>query len=244
MSSGKGGVGKTNCVAYLAVYFASIYQKVLILDADLGLCNIDVLLGIRHKYNIKHVLSGMKSLKDVILDGPMGIQIIPAGSGIKELTNVNSDERHKLISTIEQYDVPVDVVLIDTGAGVADNVIFFCDCAQETIVVTTPEPTSVADAYALIKLLSMSKAERHISIIVNMARSEQESRDTFRQIAHTVDLFLPVSVNYLEYLPIDPNVRVAIRAQKIFTSMFPNSSFSRRIARIGDKILEQPLYVY
>ena len=243
VSSGKGGVGKTNCVANLAMYFAGINKKVLILDADLGLCNIDVLFGIRHKYNIKHVLNGMKSLKDIILEGPRGIQIIPAGSGIQELTNINNEQRHKLISTLEQYDMPVDVVLIDTGAGIADNVLFFCDCAHEIVVVTTPEPTSITDAYALIKLLSRNKVERNISVLINMARSEQEAMEAFRQIAYTVDLFLPISVNYLDYLPSDPNFRVAIRAQRAFISMFPNSSFARRLARIGEKLMERPLYV-
>ncbi len=238
VSSGKGGVGKTNCVANLALYFAGINKKVLILDADLGLCNIDVLFGIRHKYNIKHVLTGEKSLKDIILEGPMGIKIIPAGSGIKELTNINNEQRQKLLSTLEQYDIPVDIVLIDTGAGVADNVLFFCDCAHQTIVMTTPEPTSITDAYALIKLLSRNKLERHLSLLVNMAKSEQEALEAFRQIAYTAEMFLSLSLDYLDYLPDDPNLRVASRAQRVFISMFPNSSFARRLARIGDKVIE------
>ncbi len=244
VSSGKGGVGKTNCVANLALYFAGMNNKVLILDADLGLCNIDVLFGIRHKYNIKHVLNGAKNLKEIILDGPLGIQIIPAGSGIKELTSINCDQRQKLLSALEQYDAPVDIVLIDTGAGVSDNVIFFCDYAQETIIVTTPEPTSITDAYALIKLLSRNSGQRQFRILVNMARSEQEALDAFRQIAHTAEMFLSLSVHYLDYLPYDQNFRIAMRAQRGFVSMFPNSSFARRLGRIGEKLMEQPLHVH
>ena len=120
----------------------------------------------------------------------------------------------------------------------ADNVLYFCDCANETIVVTTPEPTSITDAYALIKLLSRIRAERKLSILVNMAQSEDESLEAFRQIARTVDLFLPVSLDYLGYLPSVPNFRVALRAQKGYISVFPNSSLAKRLARIGDKLME------
>ena len=123
----------------------------------------------------------------------------------------------------------------------ADNVLFFCDCAHETVVVTTPEPTSITDAYALIKLLSRNKVEKQLSILVNMARSEQEALEAFRQIAYTAEMFLSLSLDYLDYLPNDPNLRVAIRAQKVFISMFPNSSFARRLARIADKLVERQL---
>jgi len=237
VSSGKGGVGKTNFVANLALYYAGMNKKVLIMDADLGLSNIDVILGITPRYNLKHVLNGSKTLKEIVAEGPMGIQIIPASSGVRELTRLTDTQRLKLLSEIEHFDVPADVILIDTGAGISDNVLFFCSSAQETIVVVTPEPTSIADAYALIKVLSRDFGEKQFSILINMAFSEKESYDTFSKINHVAEKFLETSLGYLGWLPFDLNFRSAIKAQTGFISLYPNSNFTRQLAWVGDKIL-------
>lgn len=241
VSSGKGGVGKTNFVANLALFYASLNKKVLVLDADLGLSNIDVLFGIAPRYNLKHVLLGEKRMKDIIATGPLGIMIFPASSGVRELTGLTDTQRLKLLTELDNFDVPFDVFLIDTGAGISDNVLFFCSAAQETVVVVTPEPTSIADAYALIKVLSRDFGEKHFRILVNTARSEREAFDTFRKLAIVADKFLKLSVDYLGYLPMDQHVKDAIIAQKGFIALYPNSAFAKRLAGIGKKLIESPL---
>lgn len=241
ISSGKGGVGKTNCVANLALFYASLNKKVLVLDADLGLSNIDVLFGIAPKYNLKHVLLGEKRIKDIIATGPLGIMIFPASSGVRELTGLSEKQKLKLISELDSFDLPFDIFLIDTGAGISDNVLFFCSAAQETVVVVTPEPTSIADAYALVKVLSRDFDEKHFRILVNTARTEKEAFDTFRKLAIVADKFLNLSIDYLGYLPFDQHVKDAIIAQKGFIAMYPNSSFSKRLASIGTKLLDNPI---
>jgi flagellar biosynthesis protein FlhG len=241
VSSGKGGVGKTNFVANLALFYASLNKKVLILDADLGLSNIDVLFGIAPKYNLKHVLMGEKKLKDIVVNGPLGIMILPASSSIRALTNLTDKQKLKLLSELEDFDIRHDVFLIDTGAGISDNVMFFCSAAQETIVVVTPEPTSIADAYALIKVLSRDFGESHIRVLVNTARSEKEAFDTFRKLAIVADKFLNLSIDYLGFLPYEQHVKDAIIAQKGFIAMYPNSSFTKKLANIAQKVLDSPL---
>ncbi|MBN2654455.1 MAG: MinD/ParA family protein [Nitrospirae bacterium] len=240
VSSGKGGVGKTNFVANLALFYASLNKRVLILDADLGLSNIDVLFGLAPKYNLKHVLLGEKKLKETIVTGPQGVMILPASSGIRELTKLNDKHRLKLVSELDTFDMPFDIFLIDTGAGISDNVLFFCSAAQETIVVVTPEPTSIADAYALIKVLSRDFGEKQFRILVNTARSEKEAFDTFRKLAIVADKFLNISIDYLGYLPFDQNVKDAIIAQKGYIALYPNSSFSKHLGQVGRKLLELP----
>jgi len=241
VSSGKGGVGKTNFVANMALYFAGINKKVLIMDADLGLSNIDVLLGISPKYNLKHVLNGTKTLNEVVAEGPMGIQVIPASSGVRELTRLSDMQRLKLLSELEHFDLPVDIMLIDTGAGISDNVLFFCSAAQETVVVVTPEPTSIADAYALIKVLSRDFGEKSFRVLVNTARSEKEASETFRKLALVADRFLSLSIDYLGYLPLEPGVKDAIIAQRGYISLFPNSSFTKRLSAVANRIIDDPV---
>ncbi|HWR89890.1 MAG TPA: MinD/ParA family protein [Dissulfurispiraceae bacterium] len=241
VSSGKGGVGKTNFVANLALLYAGMGKRVLILDADLGLSNIDVLFGIAPRLTLKDVLMGEKSITDVLCTGPGGIMILPAGSGVRELTRLSEEQRLKLVSALDDFDAPFDVFLIDTGAGISDNVLFFCSSAFETVVLVTPEPTSIADAYALIKVLSRDFGEEHFRVLVNTARSEKEAFDTFRRLAIVTDRFLHLSVDYLGYLPHDEHVKDAIMAQKGFIALYPNSAFAKKLGRIGAKLLDTPL---
>ncbi len=174
VTSGKGGVGKTCCVVNLAISLAREGKRVLVFDADLGLCNLDVMLGLSPKYNINHVLRGEKQIEDVIVKGPEGIMVIPAASGISELTNLNAEQRLALTSSMEMLDKDVDIMIIDTGAGISNNVMFFNTAAQEIIVVVTPEPTSLTDAYALMKVLMKKHGEKSFKLLVNTARGEKE----------------------------------------------------------------------
>jgi flagellar biosynthesis protein FlhG len=167
--------------------------------------------------------------------------ILPASSGIRELTGLSEEKRLKLVSELDNFDIPFDVFLIDTGAGISDNVLFFCSAAQETVVIVTPEPTSIADAYALIKVLSRDFGEKHFRVLVNTARTEKEAFDTFRKLAIVADKFLNLSIDYLGYLPFDQHVKDAIIAQKGYIAMYPNSTFTKKLAAIGKKVLESPL---
>ncbi len=164
VTSGKGGVGKTNIVANLAISLQRQGKKVLIFDADLGLSNIDILFGMAPRYNIHHLLKGERSLEEVIVKGPEGVMVLPASSGIEELTRINEFERLRLLDEFDSFDEDVDVLLIDTSGGISSNVTFFCMAAQDIVVVITPEPTSLTDAYALIKLLYTRYQEREFKI--------------------------------------------------------------------------------
>jgi len=241
ISSGKGGVGKTNFAANLALFYASLNKRVLILDADLGLSNIDVIFGVAPRFNLKHVFLGEKSLKEIIVKGPSGVMIIPASSGIRALTNLKAEQKLRLITDLEDFDDFYDIMLIDTGAGISDNVLFFCSAAQETVVIVTPEPTSIADAYALIKVLLRDFGERHFRILVNTARNEREAFDTFRKLYIVADKFLNLSLDYLGFLPFDQHVKDCIIAQKGYISMYPNSSFTKKLGEVGKKLLDHSI---
>jgi flagellar biosynthesis protein FlhG len=238
VSSGKGGVGKTNFVVNLATYISSLKKKVLIIDADLGLANIDVLFGITPKFNLKHVLLGDKRLSEIIVNGPNGIMILPASSGVKELTNLNNFQKIQMLSEIEGLDLPVDLILIDTGAGISDNVLFFCGSAQETIVIVTSEPTSLADAYALIKILSRDFGKDRFKVLVNMTRSEKEALSTFRKLAIVADKFLNLNIEYLGHLPYEQHVKDAIIAQKSFITLYPNSPFAKKLSILAERVMD------
>lgn len=240
VSSGKGGVGKTNVVANLALYFSSLGKKVLVLDADLGLSNIDVLLGIAPKYNIRHVIKGEKSMEEIIVEGPGGISIIPASSGIKELTSLSDTEKLKLISELDNIKTPFDLFLIDTGAGINMNVLFFCVASQELVVLVTPEPTSIADGYALIKVLLRDFGEKNFKILVNNAKNEREAVETFNKLSIVAERFLNLSLDYLGFLPFEKRIKDAIVAQKGFINLYPNSNFSRILGEVGARLLGSP----
>ncbi len=238
VASGKGGVGKTNVVANLAIAFKRLGRKPLVFDADLGLSNIDVLLQLAPRYNIQHLLKGEKSLKDIIVQGPEGILILPASSGVQELTALNEFQRLKLLEEFDAFDHDIDTLLIDTSAGISENVAFFCIAAQEIIVVTSPEPTAITDAYALIKVLSTRYQERDFNILVNSVRSEVEAINVFKSLSTATGRFLNISINYLGFIPLDYAVQKAVRAQKAFISAFPDCLASKQITEIASILVE------
>lgn len=238
VASGKGGVGKTNVTASLAIALKKLGKEVLIFDADLGLSNIDVLLHLAPRYNIQNILRGEMSLEDVIIEGPHGIKVLPASSGVQELTALDEFQRLRTIEAFEAYNSDIDILLIDTAAGISDNVAFFCVAAQETIVVTSPEPTSLTDAYALIKVLFTRYQEKEFSVLVNSVRNQDEALGVFKNLSSATEKFLNISLDYLGYIPYDDSVRKAVRAQKAFIDIFPESSASRQIEVIAGKIME------
>lgn len=238
VASGKGGVGKTNVVANFAIALKRLGKKVLVFDADLGLSNIDVLLQLAPRYNIQHVLNGSKKLRDVVIDGPEGIKILPAGSGVQELTALEEFQRLRILEEFDAYGDDPDVLLIDTAAGISENVAFFCIAAQEIIIVTSPEPTAITDAYALIKVLFTRYQEKEFSVLVNSVRNPEEGREVFRRLSFAAEKFLNISLDYIGHIPFDNYVQKAVRSQRAFVDAYPNSEASKQVMEIVSRLLD------
>ncbi|MHB1547042.1 MAG: MinD/ParA family protein [bacterium] len=246
VTSGKGGVGKTNIVCNLAYCFASMGKRVIIMDADLSLGNVSVLMGMIPRYNISQVIYGDKQLRDIIMTDPNGIMILPASSGISELSNLSEPQKITLMSRFDEFagdlDVsgrPIDVLLIDTGAGISSNVLYFNLAASEIYVVVTPEPTSITDAYALIKVLSTKYSEKYFSIIVNNVRSEREAKEVYKHLSLVSDKFLKVNLNYLGHILNDDNVSRSVIMQRPASGLFPDSKASLCFKKLAYNILSQ-----
>ncbi len=239
ITSGKGGVGKTNLTANLAFAFARAGKKVLVLDGDLGLANIDVLLGLTPRYTIDHLFKREKNFSDLLIEGPGGMLILPAASGILDLVDMNEGQKIFLLGELDRMAEMTDLLLIDTGAGIASNVLYFNMAAQETIVVVTPEPTSITDAYALIKVLSNKFQKRRFMLLVNLASDDAEAREVYRKITTVADRFLEsLSIDYLGFIPLDPKLPQAIRRQRPVLELYPEAPSSGRIAAVAERLSE------
>lgn len=241
VSSGKGGVGKTNVVANWAVALGRSGKRVLVLDADLGLGNLDVLLGLVPRHTIEHALSGVCTLKEICLEGPAGIQVLPASSGVPHLTSLTESQQLVIQEQLEELAAGMDVLLIDTGAGISPNVTFFASSAHEIVIVITPEPTSLTDAYALIKVLTRRYRERRFKVLVNQARGPREAAEVFRRLDTAVDRFLQVAVEPIGYVPHDDYVTLAVMRQKAVADLFPDSPAAQAFARLAEQVMQWPL---
>jgi flagellar biosynthesis protein FlhG len=240
ITSGKGGVGKTNIVANLGYSLARFGKKVLIFDADLGLGNLDVLLGLAPQYNLSHVIRGEKDLVDIVVSGPGKLKILPAASGIQEMTDLNHEERFRIFSQLEAYILDFDIMLIDTAAGISSNVLYFNINADEIMVVANPEPTSITDAYALMKVLSVKYGTDHFKLVVNSVVNEQEAEDVYRQLSLVANRFLDISIEYYGSIMLDENIKKGVRQQKIVSDMAPLAKSSRGFAILARKIASSP----
>lgn len=241
VSSGKGGVGKTNIVANLGFAFTQLQKKVLVLDADLGLANMDVLLGLAPQYTIEHLLRGQKSISDILIKGPGGMSIMPASSGIQELADLKEDEKIFLLNELDNLAEAIDIFLIDTSAGISSNVLYFNMAAEESIVIATPEPTSIADAYALIKVLSIKCQKKHFTILVNSARNGREAKEVFKKISKVANRFLgSLSIDYLGFIPFDEKLPSAVIHQQPVLEIYPQALSSRSFMEVAKALLEKP----
>ena len=238
VTSGKGGVGKSNVVSNLAIALAMQGKKVLIIDADLGLGNLDVLLGLSPVYNLNHVLNGEKGLIDILIEGPAGIKIIPAGSGIQELTSLGQHEKLKLLDELDMLEEQFDFMIVDTEAGISENVTYFTVAAQEIIVVVTPEPTSITDVYALIKLLATRYSEHHFKVLVNMAKDSEDALEVFRKLANVAGRFLDISLDYLGCVVKDEKVIEAVKRQRAVSDLFPDSEAAGCFTTLAKRVIE------
>lgn len=238
VTSGKGGVGKTSVVVNLAVALSRLDKKVMIFDADLGLGNLDIMLGLTPQYNLAHVISGQKTLEEVMVAGPRGVRIIPAASGIQEMTRLTRRQIVQVLSALDLMMDPVDILLIDTAAGISTNVMYFNSIAQEVIVVVTPEPTSITDAYALMKILSLKYAIFDFRLLINLAASPQEADEVFRQLKLVTDRFLNISISYLGHVLRDMSISKSVRQQKVAYELFPQAPASICFKKLAGQLAD------
>ncbi|HPW68049.1 MAG TPA: MinD/ParA family protein [Deltaproteobacteria bacterium] len=237
VTSGKGGVGKTSLVVNMSIILASRGKKVLVLDADLGLANIDVMLGLVPKFTIQHVLQGQCSLEEIVLDGPEGIKIIPASSGIQELADLTREQQLCLMNSMDYFEQDIDYMIIDTGAGISRNVMYFNAASQRVIVVATSEPTSITDAYALIKVLRKQYGVKRFDLIVNNVSTKVEGDQVARQLSLVCERFLgDVVLETLGSVPADKSIPECIKGQKAFVGVYPAGEASRRLERIVSRM--------
>ena len=240
ITSGKGGVGKTAVCANLAYNLGTMGKRVLILDADLGLANIDVVFGLSPAYNLNHFFSGEYELQDIMVDGPMGIKILPAGSGIQNFTRLNSEQKMRLLDGLDSMHNHFDYVLIDTEAGISENVTYFNTAAQEILVVTTPEPTAITDAYALMKLLSTQYHEKKFNLVVNQIRTENDALDVYRKLTMVANRYLDISIDYLGSIPEDRQMIDSIRKQKVISELNPGSKVTAAFRQLAGRLCSEP----
>lgn len=242
VTSGKGGVGKTNITANLAIALARLGRQVLIWDADLGLANIDILLGLNSRYNINHLLNGDKTLEEIIIEGPEGVKIMPASSGIQEMAALSEGQKVRLLNEFDHYNLDLDFLLIDTGAGVSSNVMYFNMAAQECIIVVTPEPTSITDAYALIKIMTTKYNEKSFKILMNLVSSAEEAKAIFILLASVADKHLDsISLDYLGYIPRDEYIPESIKKQRALLDLYPSSESSKFFKDLAKRVINSPI---
>jgi len=239
VTSGKGGVGKTSLVVNLAHQFAREGSRVLILDGDLGMANVDIMFNVRPKKTIHDVVSGGADINDVLIDVAPDITLIPGGSGIFELQNLSPFDKQRLLDQVSALGTCYDVMLIDTAPGIDDNVLYLNSAAQDICVVVTPEPASVADSYALIKVLHQRCRENRFSIICNQVKDEAEGRKLFERIASVAQSFLYVSLDYAGSIPNDPALRQSTRAQQLVSRVLPNAPSSLAISKLARGFIGQ-----
>lgn len=238
VTSGKGGVGKTNVTINLAVMLSDMGYRVVILDADFGLANIDILFGIVPKYTLYDVISGNKNILEVLCEGPKEIKFVSGGSGMEELVKLNKNQLEQFVNNISLLDKICDIILIDTGAGLSDKVISFVMASDEVILVTTPEPTSITDAYALTKMISNRDKSKIIKVIVNRAENAKEANDILNKLSIVTSKFLSYKLYPLGYILQDDAVIRSVKTQQPFTLSFPKSNAARLIKDIAKKLVD------
>lgn len=238
VTSGKGGVGKSNFALNIAILCAALKKNTLLIDADTNLANIDILLGISPKFNLSHVLAGQKECREIIVQGPGGISILPASSGSIEQALDDGIASDSIIYDLNSLENDYDLVIFDTGAGVSKAVLDFILIADTMVLVTTPEPTAVTDAYAMVKLITVDRPEIDIQIMVNMASDKQEAVEVFDKLSSVIMHFLNTEVRFLGYLPKDSSVERAVHLQSPLVNSFPKSPSATQLKFIARKLIQ------
>ena len=240
-TSGKGGVGKSNLILNTGLVLARRGKRVTILDGDLGLASLNVLLGLSPRFDLRHVIAGEKRLDQILLSGPHGIKIIPAGSGVAELANLTEDERETFLGQLQELAPTVDFLLIDTGAGLSDTVLNLVVASDEAVVVTRPEPTALADAYALMKVVIQHQAAYPFHLLINMVRDGDQAKQVFDSLAQILLKFLGYQPGYAGYVVMDPSVPRGVVRQVPFTVLAPGCEAARGLEALADRLLGSPV---
>jgi len=236
VTSGKGGVGKSNVAVNLAIQLAAAGKQVVLLDADLGLANADLLCGVDLPSNLAHVIANKKELREVMVDVPGGFKLIGGASGLARMADLTDFDRQRLVTAMGELEQQVDVILIDTGAGISPNVLSFTRAADHVLIVTTPEPTAITDAYAVVKVLSKDGSERRVSLLVNQVRSANEAKVVYGRIAQVAKQFLSVSVLEAGYVMSDEAVPQAVRRRTPFVIGSPKCPASQCVAQLAMRL--------
>lgn len=236
VTSGKGGVGKSNVVVNLAITLQKLGKKVLIFDADIGMGNDDVLMGFLPKYNVFDIIFNNKNVEDVVINGPYGVKLLPGGSGINRIDELTDAQRDRFLKKLSSL-VDLDYIIMDTGAGISRSVLGFIACCEELIILTTPEPTSLTDAYSLLKAVNHFKIKESAKVIINRAMDKKEAEITFGKFNNAVVNFLKMNLEYLGYVSEDRKLVQAVRMQQPFVIAFPNSEASKDIEILANNII-------
>lgn len=239
VSSGKGGVGKTSLSVNLAIALAAQGRRVVVLDADLGLANVEVLLGLNSMYNLQQVVQGEKRLEEVVVQGPGGIHIIPGCSGIARVADLGPEARDRILRGIDALQQRMDIIIIDTMAGIGQNAMTFAAAADEVLVVTTPEPSAIVDAYAAFKTVYQMREDAVVRLVVNQALNEPQAKAVGQKLHHVAQQYLGRRLEYLGFLPRDPHVSQAVMQSVPFTVRYPAAQASRGVEALASRLLNQ-----
>ena len=235
VTGGKGGVGKTTCSVNLAVAMALAGRKVMLLDGDLGLANVDVMLGLQPTYNLAHVIEGRCTLEETLLTGPAGVLVVPAASGKRQMAELTKVQHAGLVHAFSEMQRPLDTLIVDTAAGIADSVITFTQAAQEVIAVICNDPSSMTDAYALIKVLSREHGIERVHVVSNMVHNATEAREMFDSLRRVAEKFLDVTLDYMGSVPQDEWLKRAVRKQRAVVDAYPNSPSAAAYTALAKK---------
>ncbi|WP_444994683.1 MinD/ParA family protein [Aliikangiella sp. IMCC44359] len=241
ITGGKGGVGKTNVSVNLSVALSQQGFRVMLLDADLGLANVDIMLGLSTKKNLSHVLNGECELRDIVIQGPHGLQIVPASSGTQNMAELSVVEHAGIIQAFSEIGKNLDFLIVDTAAGITDMVVSFTRASQDVLAVVCDEPTSITDAYALMKVLNRDHNLVRFHVLANMVRTSQEGRELFAKLNGVCSRFLDVTLDYMGSVPFDENVRKSVKKQKALVDAFPRSPASIAIKSLAKKVQTWPM---
>lgn len=241
VASGKGGVGKTNVAVNLALALQLADKQTMLLDADLGMGNVDVLLGLQPHFNLMHVVGGHCSLDEALLEGPMGLAIVPAASGKQRMADLAHAEHVGLVNAFSSLTRPLDCLVIDTAAGISDSVVTFSRAAQEVVIVACNEPASLTDAYALIKVLSREHGVARVHVVANMVKSAPEGFDVYENLKRVAARFLEVHIDYLGHVPYDDFLRRAVQRQRAVAEAYPGSPSAAAFRELAARALKWPL---
>jgi flagellar biosynthesis protein FlhG len=241
VTGGKGGVGKTNVSVNLAVSAAEMGQKVMLFDADLGLANVDVLMGLHPAHTLSQVLKGECSLEEAIVTGPAGVMVVPGASGLQHMAELTPAEHTGLIRAFGDLSTELDMLIVDTAAGISDTVVSFSRASHDILVVVCDEPASITDAYAIIKLLNRDYGHTRFRVLANMVRTAQEGRELYNKMCRVTDRYLDVTLSYMGAVPFDENLRKAVKGQRPVVQAFPRSRVSQAFRNLAKKIDGWPM---